>query len=289
MPSQKLDLLCQQIENQATDDFGKFYMYVSLLKSVAIRNTTFASGLPKYNHGMAFWKKNYLDLGELPKDFSDEVAAYAREFINTEPNVSNLFYNIAMTYIRKGNIADLIYIIDKMLSHLNAINGTQSHNQEISNHIDFIKKKSEIAKFIEQISSCNQQLLSTVDSTCNAALFTGATLLLTFIFSLAPSLLVLGLMAGGAYNAYSYAMQAYSQGVETGKKITLLGEKLKSLPLETSLLSDKNHNRFFTAIITPLPHAAITAGEQLAPNKSWLDTTSKWHEQVDRTCSLFIK
>lgn len=233
-------------------------------------------------------EKKDLYIGKLPQDFSNEVAAYAREFINTEPNISNLFYNIAMTYIRKGNIADLFYIIDKMLTHLQAINNTQSHNQEISTFVGFIEKKPEIVKFIEQVSACNQQLLSAIDSTCNAVLFTGAALLLAFIFSLAPSLLILGLMAGGAYYAYSYAIQAYEQGVETGKKITLLGEKLKSLPQETSLLSNKNHS-FFTTIITPLPHAAITAGEQLAPNKSWLDTASKWHDQVDRTCSLFIK
>lgn len=289
MPSKKLDLLCKQIENQDTDDFGKFYMYASLLKSVAVRNTTFTSGLPKCNNGVVFWKKNSLVLGELPKDFPEEVAAYAREFINTEPNVSNLFYNIAMTYIRKGNIADLIYVIDKMLTHLLAINSTQTHNQEISNHIDFMKKKPEIVKFIEQISACNQQLLSTVDSTCNTALFTGSFFLLSFIFSLAPSLIVLGLMAWSGYYAYSYAIQAYEQGIETGKKISLLGEELASLPQKTSLLNNKNHNSFFTAIITPLPHAAITAGEQLVPNKSWLDTASKWHEQLDTTCRLIVK
>jgi hypothetical protein len=289
MPSKKLDLLCKQIDNQNTDDFGKFYMYVSLLKSIAIRNTTFDSGLPKYNQGMAFWKQKHLALGELPKDFPQEVAAYAREFINTEPNVSNFFYHVAMTYMRKGNIADLIYIIDKMLTHLQAINNTQSHNQEISSNINFINKKPEIVKFIEQISACNQQLLAAVDSTCNTALFTGAVLLLSLIFSVAPSLLILGLMAGGAYNVYSYAIQTYEQGVEAGNKITLLGKKLANLPQETSLLSNKSDISFFAAIISPLPHAAITAAEQLAPNKSWLDKASKWHEQLDNTCSLFIK
>lgn len=45
MPSHQLALLCQQIEKQKTDHFGKFYMYVSLLNTLTARNKTFADGL----------------------------------------------------------------------------------------------------------------------------------------------------------------------------------------------------------------------------------------------------
>lgn len=293
MPSQKLDLLCQQIEAQNTDDFGKFYMYVSLLKSVAIRNTAFIDGLPKYERGAAFWRNNNLNIGPLPKDFSFEVAAYAREFVNVNPSASTFVYNLAMAYIRKGNITDLTYIIDKMLAHLHAINNNLSHNQEISNYINFMDKKTAILGFIEQVSACNKQLLSAVDNGCNAALSAaavavGTVLLLASVFSLVSSLLALGLMVGGAIGAYSYATQAYEQALGLEKSFKQIGVKLQALPQDTSIFGDKNHNRFFTAIVMPLPYAAITAGEQLVFEQGGLKTVSDWRKQLDDVSKIIM-
>ncbi len=293
MPSQKLDLLCQQIEAQNTDDFGKFYMYVSLLKSVAIRNTAFIDGLPKYERGAAFWRNNNLNIGPLPKDFSFEVAAYAREFVNVNPSASTFVYNLAMAYIRKGNITDLTYIIDKMLAHLHAINNNLSHNQEISNYINFMDKKTAILGFIEQVSACNKQLLSAVDNGCNAALSAaavavGTVLLLASVFSLVSSLLALGLMVGGAIGAYSYATQAYEQALGLEKIFKQIGVKLQALPQDTSIFGDKNHNRFFTAIVMPLPYAAITAGEQLVFEQGGLKTVSDWRKQLDDVSKIIM-
>lgn len=75
-----------------------------------------------------------------------------------------------------------------MLNHLVAMQGHQSHNNNIYNHIHFEEKEGLIA-FIQQVSMLNQQLLSTVDSGCNTALSLlvvtmGAVLILASIFLL---------------------------------------------------------------------------------------------------------
>lgn len=138
MPSTQLARLCEQIEKQATDHFGKFYMYASLLNSVAVRDKPFVEGLPKYS---SFFSTKELNIGgELPTEFTQQLTSYAREFINSQPQWSKTLHNIVMAYFRKGKITDLSYIIDQMLSHLLSIQGHQSHNHDIYQNINFIEK-----------------------------------------------------------------------------------------------------------------------------------------------------
>lgn len=274
MPSSQLSSLCEQIEAQNTDHFGKFYMYVSLLNSVSVRNKSFGAGLPKYSKGLAFWRDNHLDLGgEIPVGLSQEVDRYARQFVNAQPNWSTVLYNIAMSYIRKGKISDLTYIIDQMLSHLKAIHGLQSHNQKIYDYVEFESKKTNITQFIEQISIFNQQLLTVADTACNTALSvaaaaTGLVLVLASIFFLASSLLGFALLIGGAYSAYSFIVQLEGQVNQLEQQMMQIVDKAQKLPEDNSLLGTKNHHAFFSSIFIPLPYTALTAVEQLVFDES---------------------
>lgn len=291
MPSNQLNSLCEQIENQHTDHFGKFYMYISLLNTITVRNQSFADGLPKYDGGLAFWRKNHLDVGELTVEFSQEVTLYARQFVNLTPGYSASLYNIAMAYMRKGKLTDLIHIIDKMLHHLNAIHGSQSHNQAIYEYIGFAKKKAAIAEFIEQISQFNHQLMLAVDNAFHTTLSMGATvvgtvLVLGSLFSLASLLVGLGLMLGGAYSAYSFAIQTYAHLAQLEGSTSKIAEKLNYLPRNSSLFGDKNHNLFFNKAIKPLPYAVVTAAEQLAINDEQQQIVAGWRENFDEIASV---
>lgn len=82
-----------------------------------------------------------MNIGLIPVEFTSELNVYAREFINLQPHWSKTLHNIVMAYVRKGKVTDLIYIIDQMLSHLTAMQGKQSHNNEIYMDINFGKKK----------------------------------------------------------------------------------------------------------------------------------------------------
>ncbi|HHL3492509.1 TPA: hypothetical protein ACQ53F_001340 [Legionella pneumophila] len=291
MPSSQLALLCEQIEKQDTDHFGKFYMYVALLNTVAVRNKTFTDGLPKYSGGLAFWRNNPLKTGDIPVEFTKELNSYTREFINSQPHWSNTLYNIAMAYVRKGKISDLIYIIDQMLYHLMAIQGHQSHNNEIYNNIHFDEKKEGLIAFIQQISMLNQLLLSTVDNGCNTALSllvvtTGAVLVLASVFSLIPTVIGLGLVLCGACSAYYFMYQLNEQTEQLEKQMEQVVEKVQQLPRDESLFGDSNYKAFYAAAIKPLPYAAFTAAEQLMFDDTQQKKLKEQRQTLDTVCAI---
>ncbi|KTD41774.1 hypothetical protein [Legionella parisiensis] len=285
MPSHQLALLCQQIEKQKTDHFGKFYMYVSLLNTLTARNKTFADGLPKYATGSMFWRKNHLDIGEIPIGFTQQLDSYAREFINSQPHWSKTLHNIVMAYIRRGKITDLAYIIDQMLSHLMSIHGQQSHNQDIYEYISFEKKKKGLIDFIQQVSTFNRQLLSVADDGSNTALSllavtTGFVLVLASIASIIPLIIGLPLVLGGAYGVYHFATKGIAQAEQLETQMQQVFDTMG--PLQGSLLGDKNSVSFYAAAVKPLPYAVVTAGEQLMFNQSQQKTLKEYRETLDR-------
>ncbi|KTD10638.1 hypothetical protein Lgra_1604 [Legionella gratiana] len=291
MPSNQLFLLCEQIEKQNTDHFGKFYMYVALLNTVTVRNKSFADSLPKYSRGLAFWRDNRLNIGEIPIEFTKQLDRYAREFINPQPHWSNTVHNLVLAYVRKGKVSDLTYIIDQMLHHLTAIQGHQSHNNNIYNHINFEEKKEGLIAFIQQISMLNQQLLSAVDSGCNTALSllvitAGAVLVLASVFSLIPTVIGLGLVLGGSYAAYHFLTQAQEQTELLEEQMKQVAQKMQQLPRDESLFGDENYNAFYAAVIKPLPYAALTAAEQLMFDDSQKDELTGQREALDQVCAI---
>ncbi|AWN75760.1 hypothetical protein LEAN103870_00920 [Legionella anisa] len=286
MPSNQLDQLCQQIEKQKTDHFGKFYMYVSLLNTLTARNKTFADGLPKYATGSMFWRKNHLNIGEIPIGFTQQLDSYAREFINLQPHWSKTLHHIVMAYVRKGKITDLAYIIDQMLSHLMSIQGHQSHNQDIFEYISFEKKKKGLIDFIQQVSTFNRQLLSVADNGCNTALSllavtTGFVLVLASIASIIPLIIGLPLVFGGAYGAYHFATKAKAQAEQLETQMKQVIEKISLL--QGDLFGDKNSVAFYAAAVKPLPYTVVTAGEQLMFDESQQKTLKGYRDTLDNT------
>lgn len=292
MPSNQLSLLCEQIEKQDTDHFGKFYMYVSLLNSVAIRKKPFIESLPKYSRGLSFWKNDQLDIGkEIPVEFFSQLNSYSLEFINAQPHWSKSIYNTAMAYVRKGAVTDLAYIVDQMLNHLVEIDATRGHNENIYNYINFSEHKAGLIEAIGQAAVFNKQLLSVVDSSCNTALsvlaiITGSILVLATIFSVIPSVIGLGLVGGGLYGADYFYNQLEAQGQELKTQSEQLTCKSVDLATACVLDGDINSIAFYAAAIMPLPYAALTIVEQLMVDASQQAELTRAREEMDKVSTL---
>ena len=72
MPSEALEELAAQIERQPTDNFGKFYLYASLLNVLTVRQQSFLETIPKYQGIMG----SQLQYGTLDPAFSASVDRY---------------------------------------------------------------------------------------------------------------------------------------------------------------------------------------------------------------------
>lgn len=290
MPSSQLSSLCELIENQKTDNFAKFYMYVSLLNTLTVKNKTFVGSLPQYSG--FFGSTTDLDIGgPLPIQFTKQLTLYAREFNNTQPHWSKTLQNVVMTYVRKGKISDLAHIIDMMLYHLAAIQGRQSRNHGIYSDISFADKKEGLTQFIEKISAFNHQLLSTADSCFNTvlsafAVVTGFVLVLASIGSVVPLIIGLPLLLGGAYATYHYATKAKEQADQLVKQIQQTQDTVQGLNNSLFRGSDYNQMVFLATAVKPLPYALVTAGEQIVIDESQQKQVSKYREELDSSFSL---
>lgn len=270
MPSHQLSELCAQIEKQDTDHFGKFYMYVSLLNTVADRRKTFDQGLPQYDRGLALWQNKRLNTGHISADFRQQTQEYSAQFINENIDAARASRTMFMTYFRKSTLSDLAYIIDQMLFHLTHVDEHLNQNKNLYDYLDFANKKAGLTLFIKQVSDFNKLLLSTADNGINGALsaivaLAGAIVILASVFTLIPSLVGLGLMLGGIAAATYFVNQVEKQGKQVEPNGQLIAEKIRTLPQDRSIFgNDANHHAFFTAAITPFSYATVTAMEQLA-------------------------
>jgi len=148
--SNDLREIADQIEARNTDGFGKFYMYAALLNVVAVRNKTFAEALPKQRtlstalsgvganavNAVGKWvgargnvvstdQRIQLELGEASAGgtnrlFYDNVSKYQKNFEVKSPNVFIVIKNMMDAYLRRGQLTDLSFIVEKMNSHLKA-------------------------------------------------------------------------------------------------------------------------------------------------------------------------
>ena len=270
MPSHQLSELCAQIEKQDTDHFGKFYMYVSLLNTVADRRKTFDQGLPQYDRGLALWRNNTLNLGHISADFRQQTQEYSAQFINEHIDASRVSYNLIMTYFRKSTISDLAYIIAQMQFHLVHVDEHLSQNKHLYAYLDFANKKAGLTLFINQVSDFSKLLLSITDDSVHCALsaavaLAGAIVILASVFTLVPSLVGLGLMLGGMAAAVYFVHEAIEQLKQVEPNTHLIKEKFRTLPQDSSIFgNDANHHAFFTSATTPLAYATVTALEQIA-------------------------
>ena len=169
MPSYALAELSAQIERQPTDSFGKFYLYASLLRTVTVRKESFLDAIPKYrdhtptgilktsvlvvSHAVGLTEKENNDkplhTGSLDNFLADKLNAYTELFNFEGPSFFRSIKNICLTFVRKGQISDLLYILKQMNNHLHTSPmALDQYNQPIYRGVDFENRKKGVAALL---------------------------------------------------------------------------------------------------------------------------------------------
>ena len=293
MPSSQLNQIIDQIEDQNTDHFGKFYLYVALLHKVAVHDDkTFSQLLPTHkSFGWRGASKKKLDVGNLPYQLPRTIDGYINQYRGNTYDPMESAFNIAMTYFRKGKLSDLSAIVGHMYDHLAAITGISVLNETnagIYKGLNFSKKKPQIERFLKDVDGLNQHILSVADAGGNATAasliaLVGSITVLASGFSLLPFIIGVGLMAGGGVAAYSFAQQAVELGTQTANKLNAIENTLRQLPQDTSLFGDANHTNFVVSILKPLVYTPATALESVILNEDMAQSVADLRRDTDNT------
>ena len=293
MPSNELTRIADQIEQQGTDSFSKFYMYANLLNVISVREDgkNIFTVQPKTAPLLASPKG--LSYGQFGSGFTGEVNQYKGFFQRPAPDAVMTIDKIVKAYFRTGQLADMAFIIEKMLGHLSAhpLKPTDRANRDIYESVNFAEKYEATAQFINSVDQLNKTLLKRVDDGVNSGISAGVasagfTIVLASVFSLGGLLIGGSMMAAGVYYAYNYSQQnvGIQSRVEGQVKAIMEGAMRMNAPqgfYENAINDDTHKNFMLKGLIKPLAYSAVTLGEQLAPDQESSDKVDELRGQLD--------
>ncbi|HVT62872.1 MAG TPA: hypothetical protein VHD33_05220 [Legionellaceae bacterium] len=291
MPSQMLTELSTEIEKQNTDHFGKFYMYAALLKMVTVRqsNSDFNANLPIYtNWGIS---NKSINIGSPSARFFNNTVNYQKKFDVKVPDFFIVLQKIILSYMRTGQLSDLIFMIEKMTAHLSAIDskGNVLPNKSIYDGMNFESHKLQMSQLLSAVNNVTHEVQSMVDNSVHCALsgavgFISLMAALTAGLSVSGVLLSLFLATAGGYSAYYYFQQAkvsferMDQTVNACKRIT---EDLITKPCNNVLPTPNYNNFILGTVLAPLAYTPIVVREQMAVNTYDLTQANEQRNYVD--------
>ena len=277
MPSKLLYEMSRGIEEQGQDAFAKFYMYAALLHMASVRdqNKEFDDIIPQISSSLP--RKKLINTGPIPDEIPEQARRFQQGF---EPAIQNKFHvaqKIVMTYFRKGQLADMAFIIDKMLMHLRDITQApaDSQNQTIYKKINFSKKQAALFNFVNTVADLSHKALKAIDKGIYATVSGGVALagLVVVVASLfAMGSLIVGatLVAGGGCGAYIFTQQAKDLINELKQSRKIIKTAVKNMNETVGVLefitTSRYENFIGKAVVKPAFFSAVTALEQLAFN-----------------------
>lgn len=273
MPSQALAELSAQIERQQTDSFGKFYLYATLLHKITIRDRTktFADTMPLYANKATFgWTDTKVNAGTLDSSFNAKIINYQAQFDVKVPNFILSIQRIALSFIRKGQLSDLAFIIDKMNEHLGAEPmAEESYNASIYKNASFDSRKKGLHNLLQSAQQVSRLTQDIVDNAGYAVITIIATLLsLKLTMLLGGLLLTMGMLAAGGYATYYFLATAIACVNRIEAAITacnMVGQELCTEQAK-NLRSPDNLNFIIKGVLMPIAFATVTVQEQTATN-----------------------
>lgn len=293
MPSNDLARISDQIEQQGTDSFSKFFMYANLLNVISIREEGKNIFTVQPKTAPILSSPKGLNYGLFGSGFTGEVNQYKGFFEKPEPDVLLTFDRIIKAYFRKGQLADMAFIIEKMLGHLSAhpLKPTDRTNRDIYDSVNFEDKLEATTQFINSIDQLNKSLLKMVDDGVNSGIsavvaVTGFSVVLASVFSLAGLLIGGTMMAAGIYYAYSYSQQNVGASARIQAQVKSIMEGAVGMTARQgfyeNVINPETHKNFMLkGLIKPLAYSAVTLGEQLAPDEQIAKNVDEVREQLD--------
>ena len=277
MPSKLLSDISQRIETQGLDAFSKFYMYAGLLSMATVREPgkNFDEVLPKLPK--MFSAPLPIVKGFIAAEFTAQVGEFQRKFTPARQDEFAVAQKIVMAYFRKGQLADMAFIIDKMLMHVRATSQapTNGHNREIYNDINFAGKQAALLQFIQVVEGISNNALRFADNGIHAAVsagvaLTGAIVVVASLFSLGSFMIGAAMVLGGGYGFYTFAeqMRTLMEGFRHGGNDIRRALDGMNATLGTFERDGIYKNFILRAVAKPLFFSAITAQEQIATNEA---------------------
>lgn len=320
MPSYALAELSKQIESQPTDSFGKFYLYAALLNTIAVRKERFLDGMPKYQNDTARCKAKGLVIkalntvlskpistntveriavGDINEKFAAQVSNYKSQYENIGSNFIRSVQNIFLAFARKGQLSDLIFIIDKMHAHLNTSPlAATEYNQEIHGAISFKDRKVNVNELLEAARKVTKHAQNSVDNAMYGfGTLIAAMLAIHLTMALGGIFLTLAMLGIGACAVF-YFLQAAVTSFESIENAVDNCKDLFNKMLEKHEKEHKEHyelnnlNFIIKGVLFPIAYAGVTAWEQIAATENEVQEAAAeralWDESSKNVSNVYL-
>ena len=273
MPSRELAEISEKIEGLKTDSLGKFYRYAALLHSITLRdkNKQYDELLPKDTRNssqpMALLE---LAAGSLDLPFFNLIREYCKQFDYQRSELGGawavaqkLAPKLGLAYFRKGPLADIAFINQRMFEHLDMPVSSSDPNNALYTSIDFKEIQPDILDLLRETSKVHENGFACVDNSFRvliALLVVAAGLII--VVSLTHVLLGLAMMTMGVLGAFLCVKQLQFE-FSNMKQLTLdwaeKAENYRHKKTETTV----HMNFFVKPIVLPLISSTYTIVEQL--------------------------
>lgn len=308
MPSQALQDLSAQIEQQQTDNFGKFYLYATLLNTMTVRKKSFLAAMPVYQSVTSTVKSAVqagfnallypavgmvtpadedfkIKAGDIDSTFYKKLTDYAEQYANPVPNVVRVSLEIFWTFLRRGKLNDLIFVIQKMDAHLNTSSlAAPAYNQGIYMGIAFKAREQDVKDLLMHARRITKHAQDAVDSgALTVATVIAAIVALKFTMAFGGILLSLTMLTAGACTAYYFIQSA----IESFNQIETAANNCEQLCLkmtqeqEENLYSPNNLNFIIKGIMAPITYTGVTVREQMQTCEAEAQATRAERKRID--------
>ncbi|PJD93414.1 MAG: hypothetical protein CK424_02495 [Legionella sp.] len=258
MPSQRLERLSAQIENETTDSFGKFYLYASLLNVLTVRTKSFSDTLPKTTGVLS----PNINIGGTSR-VANHADSYAREFKKTPPGLHYFIQEIILSFMRQGKLSDLFFIIGKMNEHLKM--NTLQQNRSLHSNISFGVRQTEIVnllKNVQQMAECTQYSID--NSVYMFAAMVGLIVIPLLVSALISAWMAILATVTTGYMIYFFSKKIQSAAEQMKDAVERYDATMDDLVREQTINinTPNNLSYFIHSIVMPISHLGITMLEQ---------------------------
>lgn len=300
MPSQALAELSAHIERQPTDHFGKFYLYATLLNTIAVRKKNFLDAMPVYQShrpaemivsvvkaavGVEDTSKQ-IKTGPIDGQLSSRVSNYKNQYDVLVPNFFRTVQNIFLSFVRKGQLSDLVFIIDKMNEHLNTSPmSEQSYNRSIYEGISFSDRKASVVSLLDNVQLVTKHAQNSIDNAMYGfGTVIASMLAITVTMALGGILLTLAMLSVGACAAFYFFQCAIASFERIEGATDHCSDLFKTMieNQEESVYAPNNLNFIIKGVLAPIVYTGVTIREQMAPTVSELSDASDARKNLDR-------
>ena len=301
MPSSALKEISDQIERQPTDSFGKFYLYATLLKTLTVQEKAkgFVGSLPIFTSNTPVSimssvaskvttavKPPKLDVGELQGEFVNKLGDYRNDVINTVITIPSTVQKIVNFFLRKDLLNDLLFIIEKMNTHLKAEPmATVNYNQNIFFQMSFNSRQKGVVQLLEHA----ERTIKLGHNVLNHSAYGVGTILVAilatkFVFSFGGILLTLGMLAVAGYGAYLFFQSALKSYKDIAASTEACIDIVKNMSEDqaSALLQDNNLNFIIRSIVAPVAYLGVTISEHEAFTKEEQEINDQERKKLDQ-------